>query len=54
MKKFMQNDFLLSTATAEKLYKDYAEKTPIVDYHCHLVPAEIAENKQFRSCDPGR
>ena len=49
MKKFMQNDFLLSTATAEKLYKDYAEKTPIVDYHCHLVPAEIAENKQFKN-----
>ncbi len=49
MKKFMQNDFLLSTATAEKLYKDYAEKTPIVDYHCHLVPAEIAENRQFKN-----
>ena len=49
MKKFMQNDFLLSTPTAEKLYKDYAEKTPIVDYHCHLVPAEIAENKQFKN-----
>ena len=43
----MGDDFLLSTPTAQKLFDDYAKNTPIIDYHCHLVPAEIAENKQF-------
>ncbi len=47
MKNFMDKDFLLSTPTAVKLFEDYAKNTPIIDYHCHLVPAEIAENKQF-------
>ena len=47
MKKFMDKDFLLSTETAVELYEKYAKNTPIIDYHCHLVPAEIAENKQF-------
>ena len=49
MKQFMDHDFLLSTPTAEKLFEGYAKNTPIVDYHCHLVPAEIAENKQFKN-----
>ncbi|QEH17167.1 glucuronate isomerase [Histophilus somni] len=47
MMKFMTEDFLLSTSTAQKLYHDYAEKQPIFDYHCHLNPKEIAENRQF-------
>ena len=49
MKKFMDADFLLSTETAKKLYHDYAEKTPILDYHCHVNPKEIAEDVQFEN-----
>ena len=49
MKQFMDADFLLSTQTAKRLYHDYAENMPIIDYHCHLVPKEIAENKPFRN-----
>lgn len=49
MKDFMDKDFLLSNETAKILYHDYAEKMPIIDYHCHINPAEIAENKQFQS-----
>ncbi len=47
MKQFMGNDFLLETPSAVKLYTDYASKLPIIDYHCHLSPREIAENKKF-------
>ena len=47
MKKFMGEDFLLSNPTSNALFENYAKNTPIIDYHCHLVPAEIAENKQF-------
>lgn len=47
MKKFMDNDFLLQTETAKKLYHDHAAKMPICDYHCHLSPKEIAEDKQY-------
>lgn len=47
MKDFMDNDFLLSNSTAKILYHDYATKMPIVDYHCHIDPREIAENRQF-------
>ncbi|MBO7358664.1 MAG: glucuronate isomerase, partial [Clostridia bacterium] len=49
MKQFMDEDFLLSTPTARTLYHEYAEKMPIIDYHCHLSPKEIAENKPFRN-----
>lgn len=45
----MDEEFLLSNPTASKLYHDYAENMPIIDYHCHLVPKEIAENKPFRN-----
>ena len=48
-KPFMDEDFLLETPTARTLYHDYAAPQPILDYHCHLPPAEIAENKQFRN-----
>jgi len=49
MKKFLDDDFLLSNKTAEKLYNDYAKDMPIFDYHCHLNPKEIAENKKYRN-----
>lgn len=48
MKLFMDEDFLLSTDTARTLYHDYAKAQPIFDYHCHLNPKEIAENRQFK------
>lgn len=48
-KPFMDEDFLLETPTARKLYHEYAAPQPILDYHCHLPPAEIAGNKQFRN-----
>ena len=47
MKQFMDNDFLLSTDMAKTLYHDYAEKMPILDYHCHINPQEIAEDRKF-------
>ncbi len=47
MKAFMDQDFLLNTQTARELYHDYAEQTPILDYHCHINPQEIAEDRQF-------
>ena len=45
MKKFMDKDFLLSTDTAKTLYHAYAEQMPIVDYHCHINPQEIWEDR---------
>jgi glucuronate isomerase len=47
MKKFMDDNFLLNTPTAEKLYHEYAKDLPIIDYHCHLPPDEIASDKKF-------
>lgn len=48
MKQFMDDkDFLLSTPTGERLFHDYAQDMPIVDYHCHLSPQEIFEDKRF-------
>jgi glucuronate isomerase len=47
MKNFMDADFLLETETARALYHNCAENQPIYDYHCHLPPAHIAENKRF-------
>lgn len=49
MKAFMDKDFLLSTPTAQTLYHEYAEKTPILDYHCHINPKEIAEDRRFEN-----
>ncbi len=49
MKRFMDADFLLQTDTAKRLYHDVAAKCPIIDYHCHLSPKEIAEDKRFLS-----
>lgn len=47
MAKFMDKDFLLDTPTARRLYHEVAADQPIFDYHCHLQPREIAENKRF-------
>lgn len=49
MKAFMDSEFLLSTGTAQELFHTYAEKTPILDYHCHINPQEIAEDRQFEN-----
>lgn len=45
---FIHDDFLLLTPSAVRLFHEYAEAEPILDYHCHLSPQWIAENKQFR------
>jgi len=47
MKAFLNEDFLLQTPTAQTLYHDFAANMPIIDYHNHLVPQQIAEDKQF-------
>ncbi len=46
---FITEDFLLDSKTASTLYHTYAEPLPIIDYHCHLSPKEVAENKQFEN-----
>ena len=46
-KSFINPDFLLTTKAAKALYHDYAEKMPIIDYHCHLPPKEIAEDQRW-------
>lgn len=47
MKPFMDENFLLSTPTAQTLYHEYAEKAPVLDYHCHINPQEIAQDRHF-------
>ena len=47
MKEFMDKDFLLETETAKHLFHDYAEHMPLVDYHCHINPKEIYEDRRF-------
>lgn len=47
MNSFIHDDFLLQTDTAQKLYHDCAAEQPIIDYHCHLQPVEVAEDKRF-------
>ena len=49
MKTFMDKDFLLYNETAKTLFYNYANKCAIFDYHCHLNPKEIAENKKFKN-----
>lgn len=49
MKPFLDENFLLKTKTAQTLYHEYAQKMPLIDYHCHLSPQQIAENMQFRN-----
>ncbi|MEY8534129.1 glucuronate isomerase [Blautia pseudococcoides] len=49
MKQFMDKDFLLSTPTAQELYHDLAAKVPVLDYHCHINPQDIAEDRKFEN-----
>jgi glucuronate isomerase len=49
MKKFMDEDFLLNNETAVKLFHDYASKSPIFDFHCHLNPKDIYEDIRFKN-----
>lgn len=49
MGNFMNRDFLLSTPTAQWLYHEAAETMPILDYHCHIDPQEIAEDRKFQN-----
>ena len=49
MKKFMDKDFLLTSDVAKKLYHEYAAVMPIIDYHCHINPQEIWEDRKFEN-----
>ena len=49
MKKFMDADFLLTSDVAKKLYHEYAAVMPIIDYHCHINPQEIWEDRKFEN-----
>lgn len=49
MKNFMDRDFLLQSKTARRLYHDHAASMPIFDYHCHLSPQEIAEDRSWNN-----
>ena len=49
MKKFLDENFLLKTKTAQRLYHEYAKDMPIIDYHCHLPPQQIAEDTLFEN-----
>src|SRR5437773_1304482 len=47
--KFIHDDFLLGTRTSRRLFHQFAEPEPILDFHCHLSPLDIAENRQFNN-----
>ena len=49
MKMYITDDFMLETKTARRLYHEYAEGMPIMDYHCHLNPAEVAQDKRWEN-----
>jgi len=49
MKEFLGEDFLLKNKTANSLYHNHAVKMPIIDYHCHLSPKDIAEDRRFKN-----
>ena len=49
MKPFMDKDFILETDTARHLYHDYAASLPLADYHCHISPREIYEDRRFHN-----
>ena len=46
---FIHDDFLLTNKAARRLYHEYAEHEPILDYHCHLPPPDVAENRRFQN-----
>lgn len=47
MKQFLDEHFLLNSKFAQRLYHDYAKEMPIMDYHCHLSPQQIADDSRF-------
>lgn len=49
MKSFLNEHFLLESKTAQDLYHSFAEDQPIIDYHCHLSPKDLAENRSFEN-----
>ena len=49
MKRFLDDDFLLDSKTAVDLYETFARRQPIIDYHCHLSPHQIADDHKWRS-----
>jgi len=49
MRPFIHDDFLLSTRSARELYHAYAAAQPVIDYHCHLSPRDIADNRRFKN-----
>jgi len=49
MKRFINENFILNNKTAEKLYHNYSEPQPIIDFHCHLSPAMISDDRQFNN-----
>jgi glucuronate isomerase len=49
MKKFLDENFLLQTKTAKKLYHDFAEQMPVIDYHCHLPVQQVADDINFEN-----
>jgi len=49
MKKFLDKNFILENKTAEQLYHEHAAKMPIIDYHCHLSPEDIASDRKFEN-----
>jgi len=49
MKQFIDENFLLNNKTAETLYHNYAKEMPVIDYHCHLPPDQIAEDRNFEN-----
>jgi glucuronate isomerase len=49
MKQFLDENFLLKTKTAQRLFHEFAKDMPIIDYHCHLPPQQIAEDTQFKN-----
>lgn len=53
MKQFLDENFLLKTKTAYRLYHEFAKDMPIIDYHCHLPPQQIAEDTRFQNLTQG-
>ncbi|HJV79128.1 MAG TPA: glucuronate isomerase, partial [Paludibacter sp.] len=49
MKKFLDENFLLQSETAQRLYHEHAANQPIIDYHCHLIPSMVANDHQFKT-----
>ena len=49
MKQFNDENFVLETKVAQDLYHHHAAKMPIIDYHCHLIPAMVANDHRFKS-----